>query len=466
MSPPELQRAREKNPILELKIISASDVGHIILADKMDVYAIVSLTGDNIQKKQAAKTPIDFYGGSNPTWNHSVKFSVNEEAARLSLKVKLFSYWLKGEKDLYLGEVNVSVHELLGSNPLPPLTNGNDSKLRLVIYPLKITDVTKGTLSFSYRFNQAVLPVNIDHYPSAPDYSLSYGQPINPNPDPASSSQPVMYSPQCQTTTTKLTLQLMIKSAKDISKVNIGNEMNVYASVMIHEHNKPITDKTKTPVVYCAYRNPRWDHEVKFCLKEKLVREGLLTLTVKLIGVRTFLEDKVVGEVKVPIQELFDFNPPSLTLTNVGGGGDDNGMILVTRGVNVLGSYGDKGTLSFKYRFLAEQVPQPFIMYPIHGTSGYTIAQPGANAGSRNGQMPIYMQPQYNQQYSPPQLQPQPQKSLSQLQQPLLHTQSQSQSLSQTEGERPTTKPQGGSIAAVGLGAAIVGRVIGGALMG
>lgn len=242
MSPPELQRAREKNRILKLKIISASDVSHINIADKMDIYAIVSLTGDNIQKKQAAKTPIDFDGGSNPTWNHSFKFSVNEEVARLTLKVKLFSYWLKGENDLYLGEVNVSVKELLGSNPLPPLTNVNDSKLRLVIYPLKTKDETKGTLSFSYRFNPAVLPVN-DLYPSSPVYSLSYDQPVDPNPDLVSSSQPVMYSPQFQTTTTKLTLELMIKSAKDISKVNIGNEMKVYASVMIREGKTTIKER-------------------------------------------------------------------------------------------------------------------------------------------------------------------------------------------------------------------------------
>ncbi|CAE6193875.1 unnamed protein product [Arabidopsis arenosa] len=489
MSPP-----REKiNSTLELKIISANDVGHINVVDKTDIYAVVSITGDNIQKRQGAKTPIDFYGGSNPTWNHTMKFSINEEAALLILKVKLFSYWLDGEDDLYLGEVNVSVEELLASNPLPPLTNGSDSKLELVTYPVKIMERTNGMLSFSYRLKTAV-PVD-DMYPTAPDSSLSYGQPLYPT--PASSGQPVLYSPQIQTTVTKLTLVLMIKSAKDINKVNmIGNEMSVYASVMIGGTlSATFSDKTKTPIAYCAYRNPRWDHLVTFSLDEKLVRQGLLTLIVRLFGVRTFLEDKDIGEVKVPIQELFESNPPSLKSTT-GGGDDDNSMSLVTRGVSVPGSYREKGTLSFTYRFLAEQAPQPFIRSPIHGTSGYAIVQPGANAGPSNGQLPIYMQQQNHQShgyqsYTPPQLKLQSQKSQSQLQplqQPLMHTQSQSQSHesqqyqqysppapqqlpptqseSHTQSSRPTMKSQEGSIAALGLGAAIMGRVIGGALNG
>ncbi|KAG7547425.1 C2 domain [Arabidopsis suecica] len=426
MSPPR----EKKNPTLEVKIISANDVSLINVVDKMDIYAVVSITGHNNQKRQGAKTPIDFYGGSNPTWNHTMKFSVNEEEALLTLKVKLFSYWLEGENDLYLGEVHVSVQELLASNPLPPLTNGNEYNFELVTYPLKIMERTKGTLSFSYRLYTAV-PVE-DMSPSAPDYSLSYGQPVYPNPDPASSGQSVMCSPLIQTTVTKLTLELMIKSAKDISKVNIGNEMSVYASVMILEGKKTTT--TNTPITYCAYRNPRWDHEIKFDLDEKLVRDGCLTLVVKLIGVRTILEDKDIGVVKVPIKELFGSNQSSLLSTN--SGDDNNGISLVTRGVRVTGSSKEKGTLSFTYRFLAEQAPQQFIVNPGHATLGYPIVQPEANVGTRNGQLPVYMQSQYNQShgyqdYSPPQMQSQPQNWPSQLQPlhpPLLHTQSQSQS--------------------------------------
>ncbi|CAF2150969.1 unnamed protein product, partial [Brassica rapa] len=117
MSPPELQRGKENNPSFELKIISANDVSLVNAAykmdveklilvpfmhfnmkpstkkKKMDVYAAVSITGVTTQQKQSAKTPIDFYGCFNPTWNHTVKFSIAEEAVQFTLTVKLFSYW-------------------------------------------------------------------------------------------------------------------------------------------------------------------------------------------------------------------------------------------------------------------------------------------------------------------------------------------------------------------------------------
>ncbi|CAN8324632.1 unnamed protein product [Cochlearia groenlandica] len=304
MSPPKLQNAREKNLIIELKIISASDISHINVECKMDLYAVVSITGDNIKTKQGAKTPIDFCGGSNPTWNHTVKFSVNEdEAARsMNLKVKLFSYWLEDEDDLYLGEVNVSVQDLLATNPL---INGNADKFKFVTYPLEYTERIKGTLSFSYRFKSVG-----DIYPSAPDYSLSLGQTgyLAPKPatsehafhanlDPASLGQPVNYWPQLQTPMTKLTLMIVIKSAKDIKTVGIiHNDMKVYASVMIREGNTRIKDTVDTPIVYCDYRNPRWDHQVEFLIDQNLVQEDRLTLFVRLIGVRPLLGDKNVGD--------------------------------------------------------------------------------------------------------------------------------------------------------------------------
>ncbi|XP_009147165.1 protein SRC2 homolog [Brassica rapa] len=550
MSPPELQRGKENNPSFELKIISANDVSHINEAYKMDVYAVVSITGGTTQqKKQSAKTPIDFYGCSNPTWNHTVKFSIDEEAVQFTLTVKLFSYWLEDENDLYLGQVTISVQELLASNPVQPLTNGKNDKLKLVTYPVKVMDGSKGTLSFSYRFNP-VAPLD-DMSPSAPDYSLWFGQPVHPTPDPASSGhpvylntypvrlgqpvylntdpassgqpvnlnpdpaslgQPVMFSPQFQTTMPKLKLMLVIKSAKDIKSVSIGNDMNVYASVMIRDGKARTKDTVNTPITYCTYRNPRWDHEVEFCLDEKLVQEGRLTLVVKIIGVRALLGDKGVGVVVVSIQELYGLNPPSPLPYN---GDDGDGMSLMTRDVTV--SSGRKGTLSFTYKFLAEQAPQPCFMYPIQGTSGYTV-QPGANAVPSNGQLPIYMPPQYHQ--SQPQPQPlhkplvhtqsqtqphqsqgyqqyspmQPHKPQSQnqpLHHPQMHTQSheltyqqycpsqqqvqpqplpyqlpQTQPEPQTQGEKPARNPQGGSTEALGLGAAFVGRVIGGALVG
>ncbi|KAF3570224.1 hypothetical protein F2Q69_00059994 [Brassica cretica] len=261
-----LQNAIE-NQTLELKIISANDVRYIDGKDKMDVYAVVSMKDDYTQIKQAAKTPIDYDGGCKPTWSHTVKFSVNEKAAGeglLTVNVKLYSYWLEGEDDLYLGEVSVSLQELLAYNPRPPFANEEAKR--------------NAKLSFSYRFNSV--------------------KDIYPNPGPTGSCQPIIYSPQLHTTTvTKLTLELVIKCAKDIEKVtNILDEMDVYALVTIRDGKKSVKHKSSTPAVFCAYQNPKWDHAVEFSLDEPLARDGSLTLFVELMSLRPFLGDKQIGQ--------------------------------------------------------------------------------------------------------------------------------------------------------------------------
>ncbi|KAF8049408.1 hypothetical protein N665_2220s0006 [Sinapis alba] len=497
-----------ENPTLELKITSAC-VEHIDATDKIDVYAVVSINGSATQKKRSAKTPIDYDGGSNPTWNHTVKFSFDEREAKeglLNIKVELYSYWLEDENDVSLGEVNVTVQELLASNPLPPFSNGDVSKMKPLTYPVKFIGETKPNgklrpspleepanghaLSLSYRFKPA--PVH-DLYPTPvePVYSPPYG------PDPARLGQPVIYTPQCQTqtTVTEVDIELVIKSANNIRNVNVFDDMDVYASVMICD-GKTTKHKTKTPIAYSGFKFPTWNHAVKFSLgEEKLAREDRFSLVVELMSHRPVLGDKHIGRVSVPIQELIRSNPPSLS-TDV----YVNNMKLVTHKVG--GVYGE-GTLSFTYRFLEEQVtvpfesttPQPFIMYvpiphqpygsanPVHGTSGYMAVHSGVNVGSSNGVVPIYMPPPEYQQYSHSQLQTQPQQPQPQVQlspqklqsqpQPQIQQQPQPQQLlpqrptqsqAQGQGARPQVKPQGGSVAALGLGAAF-GRVIGGAIL-
>ncbi|KFK23455.1 hypothetical protein AALP_AAs48803U000200 [Arabis alpina] len=445
-----------ENPTLELKIVSASEINHIDATDKIDVYAVVSITGDTTQPKQAAKTPIDYDGGSNPTWNHTAKFSINEREANeslLTVKVKLFSYWLEGEGDLYLGEVNVPVQELLVSNPIPPFVNGNVNKMKSMTCPIKVMDggSTKATLSLSYRFKPVLVddlhppapvhspstghpPVHLpsigqppDHSPSIgqpPDHSPSIGQPVYPNPEQTiSSGQPVVYSPRFQTGTTKLILEVVIKYAKDIEDVNAFSAMDVYASIAILKDRR-VKDRINTPIAFSAYTNPKWNHKIKCSLDETLAQDGRLILLVELMSHRPFLGDKEIGFVRLPIQQLLRSNPPSST------NGEANSMKLETHALT--GPYGKKGVVSFTYRFLTEQVnlpppqsatttPQPYVMYlpvsprpypssnPIQVSSGYVTVQPA----------PIYMPPTYQSQgynqYSPGQLKPQPPSQQSQL---------------------------------------------------
>ncbi|KAG2239137.1 hypothetical protein Bca4012_023908 [Brassica carinata] len=423
MASSNFQRAME-NPTLELKVVSAIGLSHVDATDKMDVYAVVSV---NDETRQAAKTPIDYDGGPNPTWDHTVKFTVNEEAAReglLTLKVELFSYWLEGKDDLYLGDVDVSVQELFSSNPLPPFANGNVNKMKSLTCPIKITEGGGTTARLSLLYRLKPVPVK-DSYPLVPrDHSPSICRPVYPHSD--------------QTTTTKLILEIVIEFAKNIEDVNAFLAMDVYASVAICKDRK-VKDRINTPVAFSANTNPKWNQKIKFLIDEKIGQEGRLMLLVELMSHRPLLGDKEIGSVRLPVQQLLNSNPPSSSAS-----GDASGMKLETHALT--GPYGKKGVVSFTYRFLAEQIrvatvptpsttSQPYIMYlpvkphsysssdPVQVTTNYVAVQRSVNNGPSNGLVPIYMPPQYPsheyQQYSPrkqqPQAQPQPPLHHSQL---------------------------------------------------
>lgn len=394
MASSHLQRAIE-NPTLELKVVSASGLSHVVATDKMDVYAVVSV---NDETRQAAKTPIDYDGGPNPTWNHTVKFTVSEEAAReglLTLKVELFSYWLEGKDDLYLGDVDVSVQELFASNPLPPFANGNVNKMKSLTFPVKVTGgSTNAKLSLLYRIKPVAV---MSSYPLAPQHhSPSIGRPV--------------YSHSDQPATTKLILEIVIKFARNIEDVNAFLAMDVYASVAICK-DREVKDRINTPVAFSANTNPKWNQMIKFLIDEKVAQEGRSMLLVELMSHRPLLGDKEVGSIRLPIQQLLVSNPPSSSASD-----DANGMKLETHALT--GPYGKKGVVTFAYRFLAEQVKvstvptpyttsQPCIMYlpvksrsyassdPIQVTSSYVNVQQGGNGGCSNSLVPIYMPPQY-----------------------------------------------------------------------
>lgn len=58
-----IKMSARENASLELKIICATNVSHTNLTDKMDVYAVVSIIGDNYQTQTAIgwKKPMKVY---------------------------------------------------------------------------------------------------------------------------------------------------------------------------------------------------------------------------------------------------------------------------------------------------------------------------------------------------------------------------------------------------------------------
>ncbi|KAE8668863.1 P-loop containing nucleoside triphosphate hydrolases superfamily protein [Hibiscus syriacus] len=126
---------------LEINVISAKDLKDVNLFTKMDVYVVVSINGDY---RSAQRTPADKGSGSNPEWNCTMKFTVDEAAVRqngLSLVFHLKSERQLGDRDI--GTVQFPVKELLDD------INGK------VSCPVRLPNgKAKGVLNFGYKFGE------------------------------------------------------------------------------------------------------------------------------------------------------------------------------------------------------------------------------------------------------------------------------------------------------------------------
>ncbi|AEE75828.1 putative C2 domain-containing protein [Arabidopsis thaliana] len=168
------------NLTLELNVYSAKDLENVNLITKMDVYAVVWITGDDSRKNHKEKTPIDRTGESEPTWNHTVKFSVDQRLAhegRLTLVVKLVCDRIFGDKDL--GEVQVPVLELLHGSSSPSSNGDGQGMMRFVTYQVRTPfGKGQGSLTFSYRFDSPTFkpdqPVSSHVFHQDPPVSSSH----------------------------------------------------------------------------------------------------------------------------------------------------------------------------------------------------------------------------------------------------------------------------------------------------
>jgi hypothetical protein len=131
----------EQITTLELQIISAKHLKDVNLIGKMDVYVVVSLSDGVATSDQKTKTTVDRDGGTNPTWDFPVKFTVKDSKLdRLTLVFKLKCDRTIGG-DRVIGEVNVPVKDILDS-----------TKQQFVSYQVrKPSGRPQGFLNFSYR---------------------------------------------------------------------------------------------------------------------------------------------------------------------------------------------------------------------------------------------------------------------------------------------------------------------------
>ncbi|XP_058752218.1 protein SRC2-like [Vicia villosa] len=182
---------------LQLNLASAKDLNNVNLLSKMQVYAIVSISGDPANK-QKTKTPLDREGGTNPAWNFSAKLTFNELLARqnrLTLEINLrCSGSLAVDKDV--GSVQVPLSELVKQT-------GDGKTFQHVSYQVrKPNGKPKGSFNFSYKINEPVNhnhkvelePVMVTGYPSPAMGSNSAPYPIVYPPPPTQPQYPDGYT--------------------------------------------------------------------------------------------------------------------------------------------------------------------------------------------------------------------------------------------------------------------------------
>ncbi|KAJ6816560.1 putative protein SRC2 [Iris pallida] len=134
---------------LEMTLISAKDLKVVNLLSKMDVYAIASIAGD---PRSAQRTPVDRDGGRNPSWNHTVRFTVpDKDPGGMVLHVLLRSERSMGDRDV--GEVHVPLRELLDA-----VSAKQSQAPRFLSYQVRSpsSGKAKGVLNISYKLSDLV----------------------------------------------------------------------------------------------------------------------------------------------------------------------------------------------------------------------------------------------------------------------------------------------------------------------
>ncbi|XP_047055869.1 protein SRC2-like [Lolium rigidum] len=129
---------------LELTLISGKDLKDVNLLSKMEVYALVALSGD---PRSRQRVPTDRAGGRNPAWNATLRFVVPANAAG-SLHVLLRAERALGDRDV--GEVHIPLSELLSGAPDGPVP------VKFVAYQVRKIGSGKpqGALNFSYKLGE------------------------------------------------------------------------------------------------------------------------------------------------------------------------------------------------------------------------------------------------------------------------------------------------------------------------
>ncbi|WVZ83478.1 hypothetical protein U9M48_030620 [Paspalum notatum var. saurae] len=141
---------------LELTLLSAQDLKNVNLITRMDVYAVVTISGNPLTRQCTAPDP---YGGRHPCWNATLRFAVPPTpaaAAGACLHVLLRAERVLGDRDV--GEVVVPLADLLAA---APSTASGPQPPQLASYQVRKVHrwEPRGVLNVAYRLGPVVAPV-------------------------------------------------------------------------------------------------------------------------------------------------------------------------------------------------------------------------------------------------------------------------------------------------------------------
>uniref|UniRef100_A0A0E0C205 C2 domain-containing protein n=1 Tax=Oryza meridionalis TaxID=40149 RepID=A0A0E0C205_9ORYZ len=139
--------------LLELTLVSASDLKKVTLFSRMHVYAVASISGSNVPMPMHG-THADRNGGSNPAWNTVLHFPVPArfDTRGLALHVQLRAKRsFGGHRDV--GDVFVPLDDLLAG-----AHNGGEPRPASYQVRRPMSARAHGTLYFCYRFTDVKHP--------------------------------------------------------------------------------------------------------------------------------------------------------------------------------------------------------------------------------------------------------------------------------------------------------------------
>lgn len=140
--------------VLEVTIQSAKDLKRVNLITRMEVYAVVTISGDPLTRQC---TPPDPYGGRNPCWNSTFRFNVPPSATSANgcLHVLLRTERALGDRDV--GEVIIPLADILAG---ATATDPGPRPQQCASYTIRKVHrcEQRGTLNVSYRLGPVVAP--------------------------------------------------------------------------------------------------------------------------------------------------------------------------------------------------------------------------------------------------------------------------------------------------------------------